>query len=465
MADIASRRRFLQLVSVVVPFGVAGCTGSNGTDSDGDGVVDARDYAPGDPEVQEKSDLQGYQQTIESTGKPSSGDESGPTETRTNSEEIPERTTGNHQSDTSEISDVDGLWPMFQRDPGNTGYDPDSNGPLNAVKKRWEFETDGKLQSSPVIVEDTVYIGSNDGHVYALNASDGSERWRFQAEGRVVASPAVVSDMVYAGDMAGFVYGIDVSTGEKVWRFKTARNQVWSEFVVDDATVYVVSTTKGELEMAVHAIDANDGVQLWNATELEAPIVGQQTGHPTLYRPSIALNAGEVLVSDIGNHWEFDIGDGTLGDGIFWGSSPTSVAVRDNEIFAQTEQGQLIKKNLEDQSGKSFDIESIGRTSPAIGKENVFFGTDDNLLYAVDREKLIKRWSFETGADVRSSPALTDEAVYFGSNDGIVYALDPENGRKKWTYEIGRPVMSSPAVGDGVIYVGSRNGSVYALSE
>ncbi|WP_198662170.1 hypothetical protein [Halorussus litoreus] len=66
------RRRFLG--SVAAATAVAGCTSGSGSepetterDSDGDGVPDSEDYAPNDPAVQEKSDLEGVATTARTT--------------------------------------------------------------------------------------------------------------------------------------------------------------------------------------------------------------------------------------------------------------------------------------------------------------------------------------------------------------------------------------------------------------
>ncbi len=59
--------------------------------------------------------------------------------------------------------------------------------------KVWSFTTKGHVDSSPVIVGDRVYVGSNDGNLYGINLADGAEVFKFRDEdGRPFsASPAV----------------------------------------------------------------------------------------------------------------------------------------------------------------------------------------------------------------------------------------------------------------------------------
>jgi hypothetical protein len=58
-----SRRKLLSRISAIGTISIAGCAGGGGSqddieDSDGDGLIDSEDYAPNDPDVQEKSDVQ-----------------------------------------------------------------------------------------------------------------------------------------------------------------------------------------------------------------------------------------------------------------------------------------------------------------------------------------------------------------------------------------------------------------------
>lgn len=65
-----------------------------------------------------------------------------------------------------------------------------------------------------------------------------------------------------------------------------------------------------------------------------------------------------------------------------------------------------------------------------------------------------EKWAFETGDDIRSSsPAVVNGDVYVGSWDGRVYAIDAATGSKQWSTKIGDQVYSSPAVVDNTVLV------------
>jgi outer membrane protein assembly factor BamB len=78
----------------------------------------------------------------------------------------------------------------------------------------WEFETGGNVFSSPAIGSDgTVYVGSDDKKLYAINGKSGVKLWEFKTGSYVVSSPAIGSDgTVYVGGGGG---------GGKLYAIKT----------------------------------------------------------------------------------------------------------------------------------------------------------------------------------------------------------------------------------------------------
>lgn len=80
--------------------------------------------------------------------------------------------------------------------------------------RRWDFQVndDGRILSWPTIAADTVYVGSRDECLYALDRRDGSLRWCYDTEAAVDSNPAVVDGTVYVGDILGNVYAIGEQT-------------------------------------------------------------------------------------------------------------------------------------------------------------------------------------------------------------------------------------------------------------
>jgi len=120
--------------------------------------------------------------------------------------------------------------------------------------KQWDFKTDDTMDTSPAVVDRTVYVGGYDDTVYALDAGDGTEQWSVQTDGEVWSSPAVVDGTVYVGSYDGTVYALDAGDGTEQWTFQTDGVVNESPAVVD-GTVYVGSSK-------LYALDAEDGIEL-----------------------------------------------------------------------------------------------------------------------------------------------------------------------------------------------------------
>ncbi len=74
----------------------------------------------------------------------------------------------------------------------------------------WEFKTGGSVFSSPAIGPDvTVYVGSGDDKLYAINGKSGVKLWEFVTGSGVDSSPVIGSDgSVYVGSNDKSLYAI-----------------------------------------------------------------------------------------------------------------------------------------------------------------------------------------------------------------------------------------------------------------
>jgi len=119
--------------------------------------------------------------------------------------------------------------------------------------KLWEFRNSkgyrntSSVSSSPAIGSDgTVYVGSDDSFLYAINGKTGVKLWQFYRESRRIgpskSSPAIGSDgTVYVGSRDKKLYALNGKTGDKLWEFETGGPVISSPAIGPDGTVYVGS--------------------------------------------------------------------------------------------------------------------------------------------------------------------------------------------------------------------------------
>ncbi len=85
----------------------------------------------------------------------------------------------------------------------------------------WRHHTGDLVMSGPGLDPrtGTLYVGSHDGRLYALDAASGALHWTFKTGGRIISSPTVVNGGILVGSYDGFLYAID-GDGVPVWRYE-----------------------------------------------------------------------------------------------------------------------------------------------------------------------------------------------------------------------------------------------------
>ena len=128
----------------------------------------------------------------------------------------------------SDISDTP-HWNGWGVDPSQHRFQPGEMAQLSAndlprLKLKWAFGFPGATRSvaQPTIVGGRVFIGSQGGEVYSLDAKSGCAYWEFDA-GRTVRSAIVVGQnangwAAYFGDQRANVYAVDALTGKLLWK-------------------------------------------------------------------------------------------------------------------------------------------------------------------------------------------------------------------------------------------------------
>ena len=103
-------------------------------------------------------------------------------------------------------------WSKFRSNITNDGYSK------NSVAKelsnlRWKFKTEDYIDSSPAVADGTVFFGSADSYLYAVDMKTGQEKWKFKTEDLILSSPAVADGIVFFGCEDRYLYAVDMKTG------------------------------------------------------------------------------------------------------------------------------------------------------------------------------------------------------------------------------------------------------------
>jgi outer membrane protein assembly factor BamB len=181
-------------------------------------------------------------------------------------------------------------------------------------RRLWVRELDAHLESSPLAVGGTLYLGTDSTDLLALRASDGRVRWRFNAPGAIKASPSYHDGRVYVADYQSSMFALDAETGKPAWRTNTSKvapfghGGFFSSPAIafgrvyaarDDGTVYAFDEESGKVEWTF-----DSGGPVYGS-----PAVAQVPGtEPTVY---IGAENGRFFALDAASgevEWRRDVG-------------------------------------------------------------------------------------------------------------------------------------------------------------
>ena len=331
---------------------------------------------------------------------------------------------------------------MFRGDPAHTGV-YDSPGIAQPVKVKWQFHTEGQVVSSPAVTDETVYVGSTDHYLYAIDRASGSQKWKFKTEGRVTSSPCVAGGAVYFGSYDGNFYAVDASSGAQKWKFPIPGERRFAaphihgatpagETMPDPFDLYLSSPVVvngvvyfGSGDTNVYALDADSGRLRWKF----------KTGDVVHASPAIA--DGKLYIGSWDSY--FYALDATTGKEVWRFKTG-----EDHEIYNQ-----------------------VGiQSSAAVAGGMVYFGCRDSNLYALDAATGKERWRYNNdGSWVIGSPAVEGNTLYFATSDSsMFYAVDANTGKKIFSLNFKTwPLFSSPAIAGEHLYIGTHEGKLLAI--
>jgi polyvinyl alcohol dehydrogenase (cytochrome) len=408
----------------------------------------------------------------------------------------------------------------FQQNPGLAAGD------VPNLKLRWAFGFPGGSQAygQPAIVAGRVFVGSDTGRFYVLDAASGCIQWSFQADGGIRSAPSIGPlkpgaagrYAVYFGDIKGSVYAVDAAGGELIWKkrvddHRTAR--VTGAPKLHDGRLYVPVSSVEEVPAAqptyecctfrgsVVALDAATGAQLWKTFTIpEAPQqAGRNAAGTQLWKaagaavwssPTIDAARGELFIGTGNSYTEpaASTSDAVMamhlktGKILWW----NQVTPADAFVIGCRPDNANCPKTL----GPDFDFGNapILRTL-AGGKRIIVIGQKSGTVYGLDPDDKGKvLWQFKAGkgsalGGIEWGSAADDQNAYIPVSDvlappaeaGGLFALKLATGDKIWNTPAPRlectggrgctGAQSAPVtVIPGIVFSGSVDGHLRAYS-
>lgn len=255
---------------------------------------------------------------------------------------------------------------------------------------------------------EVVYIGTQEGHLLALDGRSGETVWKFELRGEperraIYGTPALYEDVLYVGGYDGSLYVLSVDNRD-----------------LDELEV-------GEGEPIVGGAVVVDDVVL----------IGSSDGH--LYAYEITRNDSNVTLVEM---WR------TATGGKIW-STPT---VAEGIVYFGSLDHKLYAVSLSDGSpvwAVPFEAGGAITAQPLVNEGLVYVGSFDSIFYAIDAATGREEARFDDATGWFWTGALiSNGTVYAPALDGNLYALDASNLSPRWSEPLrtGGPIIGSPTV-------------------
>ena len=303
------------------------------------------------------------------------------------------------------------------------------------LKMKWSFGFPNavRARSQPAVAMDSVFVGSQDGTVYAFDLDTGCVRWAYRASaevrtgivpGQFGGAPAAV----YFGDIIANLYAVNAHTGELLWKVSAEDHHsatltgtpAYHEGVVyvPVSSLEVIPAAAADYECCtfrgkVVAYDAQDGSVRWKSYSIPSEPV--ETGRTSAGMRVLSPSGAPVWTSPT-----LDVANNRL----FFGTGENYSTPADNNSDA------IVAVRLD--------------TGERIWSRQIFSGDAWNVACMMSVEH--PNCPPEQGPDFDqgSSPLLIDtkdhdKVLVAGHKDGSVIAYDANTGEQRhWVTKIGR---------------------------
>ncbi len=329
-------------------------------------------------------------------------------------------------------------------------------------------------QLKPAVEEDHIYAAARDGDVTAFDRKSGQVLWSVdlaelpanvdKRSARLSGGLVSRYGKLFLGSENGVVYALNEADGEVLWQ-TTVPGEVVASPAVEDGRV-VVLTTSGRLI----ALDTDEGKQQWTLSEEQPPLTLRSASAPVITNGAVLYGRadGKVGIALLSNGQPVrqskvaDPRGATELDRMV--DVDATPLIAGDELYAIAYNGQLMARKLMT-GDEVWKRKYSGYRDLAVTGNAIVLTDSRSHLFAVDRRNGLELWS-NTQLENRSvtAPVIFGDYVVVGDVEGYLYWLDRTDGSIKAMQQLDSSgLYAAPLVDGDTLYVQSRGGKLYAL--
>ena len=413
-------------------------------------------------------------------------------------------------------------WNGWGNGLANTRYQPAAAAGLTAaqvprLKLKWAFgfPTGVSANAQPTVVAGRVFVGSDNGYFYSLDARTGCLYWSFQ-QGSIVRNSPMVGAVtgqgasrfaVFFGDGHANVYALDAQDGRLLWKTKVDPHfvaRITAGVTYYNGKVFVPVSSSEEFSSghpdyscctsrgSVVALDANTGKEIWKAWVVQEEPKPYRTmpNGVVLYKPAGGAVWNAPTVDPVRGAVYVGTGDATtappakttdaiMAVDINTGKLLWSYQATENDVFMGGCNGPNRSEACPSPMGPDMDIgNSPILTTLPNGKRALLGGTKSADVFALDPDNngaLLFRMNAAGGptgggrggrGTIVWGGAADADHVYYGAGAAGLAAIGPGTGERAWVFQAqgGAALGAAPTVIPGVVFQGGSNGRLYAVT-
>jgi outer membrane protein assembly factor BamB len=304
----------------------------------------------------------------------------------------------------------------------------DNEGLTSGVSNLFSSGLSAKIAGGLSVAYETVFFGTENGEVVALDANTGEQKWITTVKGEVLAAPAIDAGIVLINTGSGLIFALNADNGEEIWSSESDVPPLSLRGVSSPAAVNggaIIGTATGKLIVNI----LESGQTAWEQ------VISAATGVTELDR--IVDIDSEPLVSG-GNVYVISY-DGSL----------AAVELRTGRVIWKREYKSFRRLSL---SGSTLYLVDV-----------------NSNVYALDSRNGVELWS-QGALKERLLTGATPVGNYLVAGDkfGYLHWFDQADGKIVARLEVGsddedESIYHSPVVDGDILYTQTRDGKLVAI--